>query len=158
MNPPSNTEHERAGSDPSAAGVEAELIRHEEQLVVGAERREAVLRAGKRVESYVEEHTVPRTVEQLAELERRPAESGDSGQIETLEDGSISIPLLEEEIVVTKRVVVRERVIIRKEAWVEHERVQATLRTEHLELSADPGVTVVGDVDETTTLEGGGAQ
>ena len=143
------SEPEPADAD-TPARLETEMIRHEEQLVVGTEQYAAVLRAGKRVDSYVEEHTVPRTVEQLAELERRPVEPGDSGQIETLEDGSISIPLLEEEIVVTKRVVVRERVIIRKELWVEDERVQATLRAERLELSADPGATITGDTSVAT--------
>ena len=49
------------------------------------------------------------------EHERVPAGEGDSGEIEVLPDGSVSIPLFEEELVVTRRTVLRERVIVRKQ-------------------------------------------
>jgi len=47
-----------------------------------------------------------------------PATAGDydSGEIEYLDDGSVSIPIIDEELVVYKRLVVRERVIVRKDA------------------------------------------
>jgi len=81
---------------------------------------------------------VPRRVEELEEVGRTPAAERDSGQIETLPDGSISIPILEEELVVTKRVVVRERVILRKRVAVEDRVVRAQLRGERLVIDADP--------------------
>jgi stress response protein YsnF len=57
----------------------------------------------------------------------------DSGEIETLPDGSISIPVLEEELVVTKRVIVRERIIVRRNVVTERRRIDAELRRERVE-------------------------
>ena len=62
------------------------------------------------------------------------AEAYDSGEVETLPDGSISIPILEEELVVTKRVVVRERLIVHKDSEVEHRTIGAELRRERIEV------------------------
>ena len=87
----------------------------------------------KRVEAEQVEQDVPRRVERPA-FERLAAAEGDSGEIETLPDGSVSIPVLEEEIVVTKRVVVRERIVVRKEVATEVERVEAELRSEHVDV------------------------
>jgi stress response protein YsnF len=58
----------------------------------------------------------------------------DSGEVETLPDGSISIPILEEELVVAKRVVVRERLIVHKDSDVEHRTIGAELRRERVEV------------------------
>ena len=69
---------------------------------------------------------------------RVAASEGDSGQIETLPDGSVSIPLFEEELVVTKRLVVRERVILRKHVTVAEETVEAELRREQIAIEHDP--------------------
>ena len=51
--------------------------------------------------------TATRQSEGYGDLERLPASEGASGEIETLEGGSISIPIPEEELVITKRLVVR---------------------------------------------------
>ena len=59
----------------------------------------------------------------------------------------MSIPVFEEELVVTKRLVVRERVIVRKEKRVEQETVTAELRRERVEIEADPGIELHGDVE-----------
>ena len=117
-----------------------ELIRHEDELEIGTEiATVGRIRAEKRVEVEHVAQNVPRTVEH-AEVERLPADEGDSGQIETLPDGSISIPVLEEELLVTKRTVVRERIVIRKELATEYERVEAELRRERVELEEErPG-------------------
>jgi hypothetical protein len=48
------------------------------------------------------------------ELEWVPVEGDDSGRVETLPDGSISIPVLEEQVVVSTRTVVRERLVVRR--------------------------------------------
>jgi uncharacterized protein (TIGR02271 family) len=113
------------------------VVRHEEELVVGAEAEElGAVRARKLVEIYDYDERVPRQIED-ADVERMAADEGDSGQIETLPDGSVSIPLLEEEIVVSKRMVVRERIVIRKRTLTEEHRVQAELRREHLDVDID---------------------
>jgi uncharacterized protein (TIGR02271 family) len=57
--------------------------------------------------------------------------------VETLPDGSISIPVLEEELVVTKRLVVRERIVIRKETRTVTETVEAELRREHVDVDVE---------------------
>lgn len=46
-------------------------------------------------------------------VDRAAAYDQDSGQIETLADGSILIPVFEEQLVITKRLVVKEREIVR---------------------------------------------
>jgi uncharacterized protein (TIGR02271 family) len=82
---------------------------------------------------------VPRHVE-YADVERTDATETDSGQVETLPDGSISIPVFEEKLVIEKRLVVRERVIIRKRTVTEEHVVDATLRREHVDVVADDDV------------------
>jgi uncharacterized protein (TIGR02271 family) len=78
----------------------------------------------------------PADVEDVS-MERVEAGTGDSGQIETLPDGSISVPVLEEELVISKRLVVRERIIIRKNTQTEHHRVEANLRRERVEVEVE---------------------
>ena len=90
---------------------QVETPRREEELEVGKELAPVgAVHVEKGVESERLVHGVPREVEQ-ASIERFTAATEDSGEIETLPDGSVSIPVLEEELVVTKRVVVRERII-----------------------------------------------
>jgi uncharacterized protein (TIGR02271 family) len=115
------------------------LIRHEEELrlstqvtVVGA------VHAEKRIEVEKVAQDFPREVEH-AEIERTAAQEGDSGQIETLPDGSVSIPVLEEELIVTKRTVVRERIVIRKETVTAYQRVEAELRREQVDVEVEEG-------------------
>jgi len=118
----------------SSAGGEAATTRHEEELELG--RQLAPLgnvHVEKRVETERVERGVPREVEH-ASVERLAAAEGDSGEIETLPDGSVSIPVLEEEIVVTKRVVVRERIVVRKEVATRTERVEAEVRRERVDV------------------------
>src|SRR5829696_1278768 len=92
----------------------AEVVRSEEALRVGAVEHEAGrVRARKVVETEHVEQVVPRYTEQ-AEVERADVEPGDSGEVETLPDGSISIPVFEEQLIVEKRLVVVERVVLRK--------------------------------------------
>ena len=135
------------GGTPAKAGNERTLVRHEEELNVTKERYVAgAVRAHKTVETYETSDIVPRDVEQ-ADVERAPAAENDSGRVETLPDGSVSIPIFEEELVVTKRTVVRERVIIRKHTVTEQHRVEAELRRERIAIDADPGVDVTGAED-----------
>ena len=119
-------------SDREREDHDGDLVAHEEQLRVD-KRWEGVGHARFRTE--VERKRVradyPRRVERLAQ-ERVPPNPNDSGEIETLPDGSISVPLFEEELVVTRRPILRERVIIRKEEVTEWQRVEEELRRERI--------------------------
>ena len=123
----------------------ATVVRHEETMTVEKQPVEVgTVRAHKQVETVRVAEDVPRDVEH-ADVERVAAAEHDSGKVETLPDGSVSIPILEEELVVTKRTVVRERVIIRKRTITEHHRVEADLRRERVEVDPDPEVSVEAD-------------
>jgi uncharacterized protein (TIGR02271 family) len=103
------------------------------------------VRARKRSETQTVEQRVPRGVEH-AEVDRGgPVLEGDSGLVETLEDGSLSIPVFEEQIVVEKRLVVRERIIVRKHTVYEEHVVSADLRREELDIEVDGDVSVTDD-------------
>ena len=114
-----------------------DVIRSEEALRIDTESH-PVGRAHvrKHVETEGVSEVVPRGVEH-ADFERAPVNEGDSGEIETLPDGSVSIPVFEEELVIEKRLVVRERVIVRKHTVVEEEQVEADLRRERVEVTVD---------------------
>lgn len=116
-----------------------DVVRHAEELNL-ATRPTAIREvfAAKRVEVENVTQDVPRAVEH-ASVERVAPAEGDSGEIEILPDGSISIPVLEEELVVTKRKVVRERLVIRKEIVTETERVEAELRRERVDVDLPGG-------------------
>lgn len=132
----------RTGEDPGEGdrveevGDGGVVIRHEEQLEVGT--RDVALGSvgvSKTVETERFDQVVPRDIEH-ADTERVAVAEGvaDSGEIETLPDGSISVPVFEERVVVTKELVVRERIIVRKHTVSEQYRVEADLRTEHVEI------------------------
>ena len=128
------TEHEL--TDDRVPGV----VRHEEELRVSMQAQEiGSVRARKHVETDRVEEIVPRQLEE-ADVERVAVSDGDSGEVETLPDGSVSIPLLEEELIITKRTVVRERIVIRKRTVTQHERIEAELRKERVEVEGDPGL------------------
>jgi uncharacterized protein (TIGR02271 family) len=122
---------------PRPAQADDATVLHEEELDVGT-HWEGVGSA--RVRREVDRERVgdvyPRRREDVVE-ERVPAGPDDSGKIETLPDGSISIPLFEEELVVTRRTVLRERVIVRKVEVTESERVEAELRRERVAFDTD---------------------
>ncbi len=126
-------------------GAEHSLVQHEEHLKVSKTSREqGGVRVRKRVDTERVEEQVSRRIED-ADIERTGPNPDDSGEIETLPDGSISIPVLEEELVISKRIVVRERIIIRKHVRTEQTQVEADLKREHVELEADPDIAIEGD-------------
>jgi uncharacterized protein (TIGR02271 family) len=122
----------------------AAVTRHEDRAEVGTELHESGrVRVRKHVDSYPIEEVVSRRIEHADDSERVPAPEGDSGEVETLEDGSVSIPIFEEVLVVTKRLVVRERVIVRKRTTIDEHRLQTELRREHVSVDTE------GDVNLT---------
>ena len=117
------------------------VIRHEEEAT-GVEKRwrgAGFLRARKRVERVRVSDRVPTKREEVR-LERQPAHADDSGKVETLPDGTISIPVYEEELVVTRRTVLKERVLIRKATVSEQQTVRDELRRERVEITSDRGL------------------
>jgi uncharacterized protein (TIGR02271 family) len=139
----------------------ADTVRREERLATGTETEESGrVHVRKHVETFPVEYSVPRDVEHVDTNERVPADEGDSGEVEELEDGSVSIPIFEEVLVVTKRLVVRERVIVRKRTVVDEYKLQTELRREHVTVDAD-GVDLKDDgswsgtAGEPGTDEGG---
>ena len=120
------------------------IVLHEEELSVDKRWHDTGgVRARKQVDTERVAEVVERETE-YADVEREVPEDGDSGEIETLPDGSVSIPVFEEELVVTKRLVVRERIVIRKRTVTEEQRVEADLRRERVELDVDGDVEVDG--------------
>ena len=144
---------ETTPGDPGRANSErdATVTRHEEELVARTSADEAgSVRVRKHVDTYPVERVMERHIERAEMADRVGPNENDSGEIETLPDGSISIPVLEEELVVTKRLVVRERVIVRKATVTDAQRINAQLKKERVEVVTDPGVE---DVVETASLE-----
>lgn len=136
-----NRPHHDSGSELyTVESGPVELVRREEQASIEAKLKAAgAVHLRKRVDRFLAQADVARHIED-ADVERRPVEAGDSGEVETLPDGSISIPIFEEEIVVTKRMVVRERLIVRKTRTTERVEVPVVLRKERIAIEADEGV------------------
>ena len=119
--------------------------------MVGTELHETGrVRVKKHVETYPVEETVSRSIEHADTSERVPAADGDDGEVQTLADGSVSIPVFEEVLVVTKKLVVRERVIVRKRTVVDEHTLQTELRREHVTVDTEGDVRAVTDGGETT--------
>ena len=144
----------RLGIDDSiVAPDETVVMRLEEEadLRPGGWRGVGFLRAKKRIEAVRVQEAVERTGEDL-DLERLPASADDPGGVLTLPGGGISIPIYEEEVVVTKRVVLKERVVIRKRIETQSVSVNTELRRERIEIDVDEGledrVHVVDDADD----------
>ena len=146
------------GTDQTSYGAGgAETVRHEERLLTGTESVETgKVRVRKHVETHPVEYSVPRDVEHVDTSERITAQEGDSGEVEVLDDGSVSIPIFEEVLVVTKRLVVRERVIVRKHTVVDEHTLQTELRREHVTVDADDSVDLTDNRTSGTDLHGTG--
>ena len=119
---------------------DTEVIRREEELRVATTAHEAGRVGVRKVVDHEQTSTIVPVGTEHAEFERHPVAEADSGEVEVLPDGSISIPVFQEELVIEKRLVVRERVIIRKQTVVEDRLVEADLRRERVEVEADPEV------------------
>ncbi|HEV3494880.1 MAG TPA: YsnF/AvaK domain-containing protein [Actinomycetes bacterium] len=119
---------------------DTEVIRQEEELRVATTAQEAGRVGVRKVVDHEQAATVVPVGTEHADLERQPVGEADSGEVEVLPDGSISIPVFQEELVIEKRLVVRERVIVRKHTVFEDQLVEADLRRERVEVEVDPEV------------------
>lgn len=117
------------------------IVRHEEEVSFGVERRPSgSVRLHKHVDVDVVTETVPVDVEYV-EMERVIAEPDDDGQTRVLPDGSVSMAVLEERVVVRTETVVAERITLRKFVNRETRSVDAEVRSERVEIddSETPG-------------------
>jgi uncharacterized protein (TIGR02271 family) len=138
-------------SESGARDARQDMTLSEERLRVDTRTEQVgAARAVKQVDVEPYRTRVERGTEH-ADTERRSVADpeADSGEVETLPDGSLSIPVFEEQIVVTKRLVVRERVVVRKHTVYEQHEVSADLRRERLEIETE-GDAVVHDSDRRT--------
>jgi len=125
----------------SAYDDDTAVIRKEEELAVETWPQEAGRVGVHKVVDHEHASTTVSVGTEHADLERHAPGDADSGEVEILGDGSISIPVFQEELVVEKRLVVRERIIVRKHTVTEDRLVEAELRRERVEVEADPEVT-----------------
>lgn len=128
---------------PATVEDEARLTLSEEELVVG--RREVAageVSVSKRVETERVRETVP-TMREDVVIERRPLPPG-AGFEPRVEGDVIYVPLVEEELVIEKRLVAREELVIRKQRLTEEQVVEETLRRERAEIRGPDG-RVMGD-------------
>ena len=137
-----------SGRDPDREDDARTVVRHEEEVEVGrVEHEVGRVRLRKVVEEQPFEDVVPRGIEH-ADVERVPADEHDDGDVRQLPDGSVSIPVFEEQLVVEKRLVVRERVLVRKRVESTPERIRADLRREIVEVEVDPEAEHLVHVDD----------
>ena len=94
------------------------------------------VRVHTRVESFEVDEPIARSVV-FGEVHREEPDEEDDGEVHELADGSISIPVLEEQIVVTKRTVVRERIVVRKRTESEVVRIRDQVHREEIHVEAD---------------------
>jgi stress response protein YsnF len=75
----------------------------------------------------------------------------DSEEIEMVEDGSESIPVFEEELVIPERMVVRERIVVRKSTITEEHQIETELKKERVEIDSDTAVEERVTVEDSDT-------
>ena len=126
------------GATRELAGGEERVVLSQEELVVG--KREVAVGevvVQKHIEEQVVRQTLPVTRERV-EVERRPLAPG-AGLEPRTEGDVMYIPLVEEELVVTKRVVAREELVIRKTRVTEEQVIEETVRRERAEVIGPDG-------------------
>lgn len=133
---------ERLGGPVDPGAEEVSMIRHEEQVDIGVERRESgQARMRRLVDTERFEETVPVHHDEL-EVERRPitdpAEVTDEDETGTdMEEGEQVFTLYEERPVVSKRRVPVEEVHVRKRDVTREEHVEGELRKERFEFEGE---------------------
>ncbi len=126
------------------AGEEIRLILSEEELVINKRRvPTGAVDIHKRVETEHVRRVVPVTRDEVT-VERVPAPLG-TGTEMVVDGNETRIPLVEEELVVQKRLVVREMLVIRKRQIQEEQIVEADLRSEWADVHPEGEVREVED-------------
>ena len=122
---------------------ELQVQRSEEELRAGTREREAGrLNVRKRVRTDREQVRVPTRHEEVS-VDRVPVNEEGTGA--EIGDDEVSVPVVEEEVVVDKRPVVKEEVRVRKDVVEDEEVVEEDVRKEEVDVD-----------DQTTTTRGRG--
>ncbi len=115
-----------------AGEEELRVKRSEEELRAGTREREAGrIKVRKKVQTEREQLRVPKRREEIS-VERVPVE-GEASEAEIGED-DVSVPVVEEEVVVEKRPVVKEEIRIRKDMVEDEEVVEEDMRKEEVDI------------------------
>lgn len=118
---------------------DSRLTLAKEELVITTRRvASGAVDIHKRVETEHVRQNVPFTREEVT-VERVPAPPG-MGTEMVVDGDETRIPLVEEELVVQKRLVVREMLVVRKRQIQEEQVVEADLRRERADIQAEGGV------------------
>ena len=116
---------------------ELSVRRSEEELRAGVrERKSGQVNVRKRVKTERESLTVPRKREEVS-VDRVPVE--DEAYESELGEDEVSVPVVEEEVVVEKRPVVKEEIRVRKDVVEDEEVVEEDVRKEEVDI--DDGTT-----------------
>ncbi len=140
-------DYEREGSGATARGADEDELRvqrSEEELRAGTREREAgAMRVRKRVRTDREQVRVPTRREEVS-VERVPVDQEGTGA--EIGEDEVSVPVVEDEVVVDKRPVVKEEIRVRKDVVEDEEVVEEDVRKEEV------------DIDDQTTTRGRGRE
>ncbi|MDP9456332.1 MAG: YsnF/AvaK domain-containing protein [Actinomycetota bacterium] len=126
---------QREGSDLNDRD-EIRVERQEEELRAGVREREAgQVNVRKTVHTEREQIAVPKRREEVS-VDRVPVNDGTPGEIG---EDEVSVPVVEEEVVVEKRPVIKEEVRIRKDVVQEEEIVEEDVRKEEIDIDDASG-------------------
>jgi uncharacterized protein (TIGR02271 family) len=131
-----NPQPEPWGADPERLGTREEHFQAGTSWTHGDD-----VTVRKWVETTSFHEDVPRNVDTI-DAEHVPPEPADDGEIHELSDGTLSIPIFEEQIVISRRTVVRERLLLRRQIIAETVEVNEEVRREQFDLSAEDGTPV----------------
>ena len=111
---------------------ELRVQRSEEELVAGTREREAgQVKVSKQVHTEREQLRVPKRREEVS-VERVPVNEEGTGA--EIGEDEISMPVVEEEVVVDKRPVVKEEIRVRKDVVQDEELVEKDVRREEVDI------------------------
>jgi uncharacterized protein (TIGR02271 family) len=116
------------------------MQRSEEEARVGTRGREAgAVKVRKSVRTDREQVRVPKKREEV-DVERVPGEGREASGVEIGEDDEVVVvQVLEEEVVISKRVVVKEEIRLRKRVVEDEEVVEVDLRKEEVDIEDTTG-------------------
>lgn len=129
------------GATDTTANRESDLripLSEERLDVVKREQSAGELKIHKHIETETKTIDVPVRRERVS-VERVSASADTPSATGAFREESISVPLVEEEIEVTKRPVVREEIRVNKESFQEERRVADTVRREEAEIEGEDG-------------------
>jgi uncharacterized protein (TIGR02271 family) len=129
---PSTGTAEVSGAVGRVVGEERITLNEEELLVGKRDVSAGEVRVEKRVETEEVRQSVPVTRDQV-DVERRPLPAG-AGLERWEDEEGLHIPLVEEELVIEKRLVAREEILIRKRRVTEEQEVVETVRRERADI------------------------